>query len=220
MSDSRPKEMMQGYAIKESTVFENNRGFALAENQNAPQTFVTRQFTGAENGERDYYLGHYTTDGETARRDYLARVADYIKDYGQSERGVYKCCSTQRPVGIGTFPKTDGGPVRIVNFDTREGVELGHCRARGYLEHSAPLTEKQLDDCGLKAAHNNPDLKRCGGTDADRGRICGQAQGPRSFALYGMGAGQRGVYKEAICHAGADGGAACPCCHAQKPRRR
>jgi hypothetical protein len=63
-------------------------------------------------------------------------------------------------VDIGTFPKTDGGPLRIVNFEAREGVELGHYRAWGYLEYSAPLTEKQIGDYELKAAFGNPDLKR------------------------------------------------------------
>jgi hypothetical protein len=156
----RDKETVHGYEIRESTVFDNNRGFALAENPAAPQKFVTWQFTEDENGARDYYWGHYTNNGDTARRDYNSRVADYIKDYGQTERGVYKYYSTQRPIDIGTFPRTPNEPIRIVNFEAREGVELGYYQAWGYLEYAAPLTEKQLDDYELKAAHNNPDIKK------------------------------------------------------------
>lgn len=41
---SREKETVNGYEIKESITFTNNCGFALAENPNAPQPFVTWQF--------------------------------------------------------------------------------------------------------------------------------------------------------------------------------
>ena len=60
------EEKIHGYEVKRSVVFENNRGFALAENPDAPQPFVTWQFSEKENGRRDYYWGHYTTDGEAA----------------------------------------------------------------------------------------------------------------------------------------------------------
>ena len=157
--DSAANERVHGYEIKRSIVFENDRGFALAENPNAPQPFVTWQFTENENGKRDYYWGHYTKSGDTATRDYELRIAEYQKDYGLSERGAYKYYSTQRPVDIGTFPRTDNGPVRIVNFEEREGVEQGHYRAWGYLVYDAPLTEKQIDDYELQAAPDNPDVK-------------------------------------------------------------
>jgi len=157
--DSDANERIHGYEIKRSIVFENDRGFALAENPNAPQPFVTWQFTENENGKRDYYWGHYTKSGDTATRDYELRIAEYQKDYGLSERGAYKYYSTQKPVDIGTFPKTDNGPVRIVNFEEREGVEQGHYRAWGYLVYDAPLTEKQIDDYELRAAPDNPDVK-------------------------------------------------------------
>jgi hypothetical protein len=70
----------------------------------------------------------------------------------------YRYYSTQRPVDIGTFPKTDSGPREIVNFDQREPVEPGWYRAWGYLIYSAPLTEKQLNDYELKPAFDNADL--------------------------------------------------------------
>jgi hypothetical protein len=73
---------------------------------------------------------------------------------------IFKYYSTQRPVDIGTFPKTGGGPRDIVNFDRREAVEQGRFMAWGYLEYSAPLTEKQMDDYDLRAAPDNPDVKK------------------------------------------------------------
>ncbi len=159
MSDNPSKEIVHGYEIKRAILFENDRVFALAENPNAPQPFVTWQFT-EENGKRDYYWGHYTKNADTAEKDYEARVAGYRKDYGMSEKAVYKYYSTQRPIDIGTFPKTENGPVQIVNFDTREGVELGKYQAWGYLVYGAPLTEKQIDDYDLRAAPDNPDIKK------------------------------------------------------------
>lgn len=59
VSNSLPDgaEKVHGYEIKQSVVFTNDRGFALAENPNAPQPFVTWQLT-EENGRRDYYWGY------------------------------------------------------------------------------------------------------------------------------------------------------------------
>jgi hypothetical protein len=130
MSDNPSTEKVHGYEIKKSVLFENDRGFALAENPNAPQPFVTWQFT-EENGRRDYYWGHYTQNSDAAAKDFEARVTDYQNSYGVSEKAahpvpeVYKYYSTQCPVDIGTFPKTENGPAEIVNFDQRESVENG-----------------------------------------------------------------------------------------------
>ena len=159
MSDKKQPDVVRGYVIQRSIVFENNRGIALAENPKAVQPFVTWMFTEGENGKRDYEWGHYTSNLDTATRDYELRIAEYTKDYGISERDAYKYYSMQRPVDVGTFPKTDNGPVRIVNFERQEGVELGHYQAWGYLVYDAPLTEKQIDDYELKAAPSNPDIK-------------------------------------------------------------
>lgn len=156
MSDKSRKEKVHGYEIKRSILFDNDRGFALAENPNAPQPFVTWQFT-EENGRRDYYWGHYTTNKAAATRDYENRVSEYQHEYGVSEKSAYKYYSTQRPVDIGTFPKTKNGPLRLVNFDKRESVEQGKFLAWGYLVYDAPLTEKQIDDYELRAAPGNPD---------------------------------------------------------------
>jgi len=83
----------------------------------------------------------------------------YDEFYGVSEKAFYKYYSTQRPVDVGTFPKTENGPVEIVNFDKRENVEAGKIQAWGYLVYCEPLTEKQIDDYELMAAPDNPDIQ-------------------------------------------------------------
>lgn len=161
MSDNSFKENVHSYEIKRSVVFENDRGFAFAENPNAPQPFVTWQFTENENGKRDYYWGHYFQDGDNAAKDLEVRVADYQKSYGVTEKvvptpEVYKYYSTQRPIDLGTFPKTENGPVKIVNFNNCESVEHGKFHAWGYLLYRTPLSEKQMEDYELRAALGNP----------------------------------------------------------------
>ena len=73
---------------------------------------------------------------------------------------TYKYYSTQRPIDIGTFPKVGNDPISITNFDKREEVENGSFSAWGFLEYTAPLTEKQIDDYELRAASDNPDKKQ------------------------------------------------------------
>lgn len=158
MSNKASEERVHGYEIKRSILFENDRGFALGKNPKAVQPFATWQFT-EENGKRDYYWGHYTANSAAATRDYETRVAEYQHDYGVSEKSAYKYYSTQRPVDIGTFPKTENGPLRFVNFDSREDVEQGQLKAWGYLVYDAPLTEKQISDYELRGASDNPDMK-------------------------------------------------------------
>lgn len=150
---------VKGYEIKRAITFENERGFALGENPQAVQPFATWQFTEDASGRRDYYWGHYTINKAAATRDYENRVSEYQHDYGVSEKTAYKFYSTQRPVDIGTFPKTENGPLYLVNFDKRESVEQGRFLAWGYLVYDAPLTEKQMADYELRAAPGNPDRK-------------------------------------------------------------
>jgi len=88
LDSNSQNEIVQGYEIKKSVVFDNNRGFALAENPNAVQPFVTWIFTEDEHGKRDYDWGHYTTDGDKAEQDFEARVSEYIKDHGVCERAA------------------------------------------------------------------------------------------------------------------------------------
>lgn len=159
------KEIVHGYEIKEAVIFTNNRGFARGENPNAPQPFVTWQFT-EENGKRDYYWGHYSDKEYLADNDFHTRVNEYQAQYGVAARSVfpekeiYNYFSTQRPVDIGTFPKESGEPLSFVNFGERLSVEDGAFRAWGILTYSAPLTEKQIADYELRAARDNPDRQR------------------------------------------------------------
>lgn len=64
---------IHGYSVIKSVLFDNDRGFALAENPQAPSPFVTWQFTEA-GGKRDYYWGHYFSDGDRAAGDFAQRV--------------------------------------------------------------------------------------------------------------------------------------------------
>jgi len=151
-------DVVHGYEIKRSVLFDDNRGFALAQSPDAPDPFVTWQFTENENGERDYYWGKYTTNQDRATMDYEHRISVYHKVNGVMEVGAYKYYSSQRPVDIATYPKTENGPVRYENFDKREEVEQGRLLAWGYLVYDAPLTEGDIYDYELKAAPNNPDI--------------------------------------------------------------
>lgn len=148
-----------------SVTFDNGRGFALGFDEAAPSPFVTWQFTETENGQKDYYWGHYHSSGQTAEKDFAKRVADYKELFGVHERTdgheqaeYYRYYSTQRPVDIGTFPKPPGNaPVEIINFDERRMVEGGTMRAWGELAYLKPLTEKQMEDYELRPAPGNPD---------------------------------------------------------------
>ena len=151
------KEIVQGYEVKRSVVFENNQGIAFAENPDAPSPFVNWQFTDNGNGERDYYWGRYTSFFETATRDYEFRISSYHEDNKVAEVGAYKYYSTQRPVDIATYPKTESGHVRFENFDNRNEIEHGY-KAWGYLVYDAPLTEKQIDDYELRPSSTNADV--------------------------------------------------------------
>ena len=134
-----------------SVIFDNGRGFALGFDEAAPSPFVTWQFTETENGQKDYYWGHYHSSGQTAEKDFAKRVADYKELFGVHERTggheqaeYYRYYSTQRPVDLGTFPKPSGNaPVEIINFDERRMVEGGTMRAWGELAYLKPLTESR-----------------------------------------------------------------------------
>ncbi len=73
-------DIVQGYMVKHFVLFDNDRGFAVAENPKAPDKFVTWQFT-EENGKRDYYWGRYVGSEETAIRNFNDRVNQYKLDY-------------------------------------------------------------------------------------------------------------------------------------------
>ncbi len=95
-----------------SITFDNGPGFALGFSHANRQSLVTWQVTETENGQKDYYWGHYHSSGETAEKDFAKRVADYKELFGVHERTegheqaeYHRYYSTQRPVPPGTFPE-------------------------------------------------------------------------------------------------------------------
>ena len=75
-----------GYVICEFILFDNNRGFALGQHENpkVPAPFVTWQFA-EENGQLDYYWGHYHADEAAAKKDFKTRADDYQRVYKVKE---------------------------------------------------------------------------------------------------------------------------------------
>lgn len=81
-------QMVHGYEILRTIQFSNNRGFAIGHNPAAAQPFVTWQFT-VENSKRDFYWGHYKSDGKSAGDDYSVRVATYMSGEQVTEKYNY-----------------------------------------------------------------------------------------------------------------------------------
>lgn len=76
-----------------------------------------------------------------------------------AKKEEYKYYSTQRPVDIGTYPKSGENPmIRFTNYDSRIPVEGGAFRAWGELVYGKPLTEKEAADYELRPCSENPDL--------------------------------------------------------------
>ena len=157
------KEIVQGYEVKRSVVFEEDKGFALAVSPTAPDPFVVWQFTQDESGLRDYYWGRYCSTIESATKNYENRITNYLIDNGVSLDDMictYKYYSTQRPIDIGTYPKPiENTPLQIVNFDERDAVEYERFLAWGYLVYDSPLTEKQIAEFELRPSPDNADIK-------------------------------------------------------------
>ena len=80
-----------------------------------------------------------------------------FKEMPEFLQGPYKYYSTQRPIGIGTFPKSENEPINIENFDSLKPVESDAFQAWGVLTYKTPLTQKQMDDYELRVAPDNPD---------------------------------------------------------------
>lgn len=163
-------EQINGYEILKSTVFENNRGFALGHNPAAPSPYVTWQFTEGKDGQRNYYWGHYGNSRAWAEKDFARRMEDYkdlqqttTRSISEQPKECYLYYSTQRPIDLGTFPKPAGNPpLEIVNYDDdrRRPVAGGSIEAWGELTYAKPLTEKQVADYELKPSPDNPDQPR------------------------------------------------------------
>ena len=153
------------YNILQSVLFDNRRGFALGqhENPNAPQPFVTWQFT-QDGQQRDYYWGHYFGEEQAALEDYAGRVDSYKQQYKvqelpQPQQKTYKYFSTQRPVDVGTYPKGEGNqPLEINNYHQRMFVEHDTILAWGELVYVRPLTSGELYDYELEPSRYNPDV--------------------------------------------------------------
>ena len=73
----------------------------------------------------------------------------------------YKYYSTQRPVSIGTFPKTaDNPPIRFENYNGCTWVECNTRLAWGELIYAKPLSDKELHDYELMPSRNNYDVRQ------------------------------------------------------------
>jgi len=92
---------------------------------------------------------------QTDERDRFARglcgEKAIAKEAPSQEETLYRYYS-RRPVDLGTYPKKDGSPVNIVNFDSRVPVEDGKLTAWGYVEYAKPLSRKDADDYELTPA--------------------------------------------------------------------
>jgi len=76
--NNEPPRVNQGYTILESVEI-GNKEFVLAENPHAPQPFVTwvrNMDNDRERGEENFFLGHYFTEKETAKKDLASRVGE------------------------------------------------------------------------------------------------------------------------------------------------
>ena len=76
---------VQNYEIMRSIWFDDQRGFAIGHNPDAPDPYVCWKFTTGENGDRDFYWGHYCVDGKAAEDDYVSRVMVHMSDESAKE---------------------------------------------------------------------------------------------------------------------------------------
>ena len=70
--------------IRRTILFDNQCGFALGENSRAPNPFVTWRFN-EQDGQRNYFWGHYMNEPDMAERDLLNRAEDYQRRYHVQE---------------------------------------------------------------------------------------------------------------------------------------
>ena len=159
-------EQNKGYAITRAILYDNDRGFAMGECPRAPEPFVTWRFT-EKDGQRDYYWGRYFNTEDAAVKNFLTRTGDYERDHNVKiisegpQVGLYKYYSTQRPVDLGTYPKSPENPmIGFINYDKRIPVEGGAFQAWGVLSYARPLTEKELYNYELRPARGNLDVRR------------------------------------------------------------
>ena len=159
-------EENQGYVIRRTILFDNKCGFVLGENPKAPNPYVTWQFN-EQDGHRDYFWGHYHNEPDMAERDLHNRAEDYQRRYYVFEveqapdKETYKYYSTQRPIDIGTYPKSDfNRPVHMDIYPTRQQVPGEAFQAWGAITYAQPLTEQEMRDYELRPARDNLDIRR------------------------------------------------------------
>lgn len=121
------------------------------------------------------------------------------------EQESYKYYSTQRPIDIGTFPKSpDNPPTAILNYDcdARIPVEGGAFRAWGELAYDGPLSPAQIEDYELRPEQpqHSPD-NGCTGTG--RGQVGGEEPRPRGQAADVVVSRLRCICGKGVCHPGA-----------------
>lgn len=96
----------------------------------------------------------------------------------------FKYYSTQRPVDIGTYPKSRDNPmIDFTNYDSRIPVEGGAFRAWGELTYAKPLTEKEVAAYELRPARENLDVRRTMDAQAHQGYLYKMHANPRSDSI-------------------------------------
>jgi len=75
-------EVLEGYEIKRTITFDDQRGFAIAEHPRAGH--VCWMFR-TDRGGRDYYWGHYCENEQDAAANYVARVMEHMSGGAREE---------------------------------------------------------------------------------------------------------------------------------------
>ena len=164
-------EINADYVIRRTILFDNKCGFVLGENPKAPNPYVTWQFN-EQDGHRDYFWGHYHNEPDMAERDLHNRAEDYQRRYHVQEveqapdKETYKYYSTQhystqRPIDIGTYPKSYfNRPIHMDIYFTRQQVQGESFQAWGAITYAQPLTDREMRDYELRPARENLDIRR------------------------------------------------------------
>ena len=156
-------EINQGYVIRRTILFDNQCGFALGENPKAPNPYVTWRVN-EQDGHRDYFWGHYHNEPDMAEHN---RAEDYQRRYHVQEveqapdKETYKYYSTQRPIDIGTYPKSYfNQPIHMDIYAGRHQVPGESFQAWGAILYTQPLTEQEMRDYELRPSRDNLDIRR------------------------------------------------------------
>ena len=159
-------EINADYVIRRTILFDNKCGFALGENPKAPSPYVTWQFN-EQDGHRDYFWGHYHDKPDMAERDLHNRAEDYQRRYHVFEveqapdKETYKYYSTQRPIDLGTYPKSYfNRPIHMDIYPGRQQVPGEAFQAWGAILYAQPLTEQEIRDYELRPSRDNLDIRR------------------------------------------------------------